>query len=142
MGKCYNSTVINAPIEKVWDTIKNFHELPWGSAVVTSTKKVGNKQSNEVGAQRILNDAFHETLVSISNDEFTFSYRIDDGPGPVAKDTVLNYFGTVKLSPVTDSGETFIEWSSSFDSDNSNEVREFCNPIYAGLLDSLNAYLT
>lgn len=141
MGKCYNSTVIDAPIEKVWDTIKNFHELPWGTAVVTSTEKVGDKKSHEVGAQRILNDAFHETLLSIDNDAFTFTYRIDDGPGPVAKDCVQNYFGVVKLSPITDSGSTFIEWSSNFDSDNSNDVSEFCNPIYAGLLASLKAYL-
>ena len=142
MGKCYNSTVIDAPIEQVWQTIKNFHDLSWGSAVVTSTDKIGNKNSDEMGAQRILNNAFHETLLSIDNAQFSFTYSIDDGPGPVAKDAVQNYIGTVKLSPITASNRTFAEWSSSFDSSNPDEVADFCNPIYAGLLASLKQHFS
>lgn len=142
MGKCYNSIVINAPIEDVWKTIKNFHDLSWGSAVVTSTDKIGDKSSDEMGAQRILNNAFHETLLSIDDSQFSFTYSIDDGPGPVAKDAVENYIGKVKLSSVTDSNSTFAEWSSSFDSTNANEVTAFCNPIYSGLLASLKQHFS
>ncbi len=34
MGKCYNSAVIEAPCEKVWETICNFHDLAWAAAVI------------------------------------------------------------------------------------------------------------
>ncbi len=139
MGTCYNSAVINASVEKVWDTIKNFHELAWGDLVVSKLDKIGDLAGTEVGAQRVLNDAFHETLLSIDNDKHMFTYSIDDGPGPVAKDAVVDYVGTVKLSPVTDTDVTFIEWTSSFQSDADTTVSDFCNPIYAGVLASLKS---
>ena len=141
MGSCYNSTVIDAPIEKVWEIVKNFHELSWASAVITKVEAVGDKAGTEVGAKRILNDAFHETLISWNEHAFTFSYSIDDGPEPVSKASLSKYIGVVKLRPVTDSNSTFIEWSSSYEAAAENEVAAFCNPIYAGLLASLKASL-
>ena len=65
MPKCYQSRVIDAPIEKVWSAIKDFHDLSWATNVVTSVEKVGEVKGSEVGAKRILNEAFHETLISI-----------------------------------------------------------------------------
>lgn len=62
---CYNSAVVNAPAEKVWETIKNFHDLSWCKNVVQKVAVVGSKKGNEIGAKRVLNDAFHETLLSI-----------------------------------------------------------------------------
>lgn len=102
---------------------------------------VGDKAGTEVAAERFLNDAFHETLISWNEDSFTFSYSIDDGPEPVSKASILNYIGVVKFRPVTDSNGTFIEWSSSYEAAMENEVADFCNPIYAGLLASLKASL-
>lgn len=139
MGQCYNSTVINAPVDKVWEMIKDFHELGWGDEVITNVDAVGDIPGTEVGAKRILNDVFHETLLSFDNNDYSFSYSIDDGPGPVSKDSVTNYVGTVSLSPVTDSGRTFIEWVSTYESDSDSAVGDFCNPIYAGLLESLKS---
>jgi len=139
MGNCYNSAVINASVDTVWDTIKNFHELSWGDLVVSKVDKVGDVVGTEVGAQRILNDAFHETLLSIDDVNHSFTYSIDDGPGPVAKDAVDNYVGSVKLSPITDTTQTFIEWTSRFESDAESTVSDFCNPIYAGVLASLKS---
>lgn len=139
MGQCYNSTVIDAPIEKVWEKIKNFHDLSWGDTVVTKVDVVGDIPGTEVGAKRILNDVFHETLLSVDNDNFSFSYSIDDGPGPVSKDSVSNYIGKVSLHPVTDSGRTFIVWTSEYESNSDAAVGDFCNPIYAGLLSCLKS---
>ncbi|MFV9615817.1 MAG: SRPBCC family protein, partial [Gammaproteobacteria bacterium] len=101
MGQCYNSTVIDASVDKVWEMISNFHELSWGDGVVTKVDVIGDAPGTEVGARRILNGAFHETLLSIDSDSMTFTYSIDDGPGPVAKDSVTNYVGRVSLFPVT-----------------------------------------
>ena len=141
MGKCYNSTVVNTPIEKVWQTIRNFHDMSWASDVITKVEVVGEKGGIEAGSKRILNDAFHETLVSIDKHSFTFSYSIDDGPEPVSKSSVSNYIGIVKLFPITDSNSTFIEWSSSYESAEDDDVGDFCNPLYASLLASLKASL-
>ena len=142
MGSCYNSTVVNVPVEKVWDTIKDFHDLSWAAGVITKLDVVGDKGGSEIGARRFLNDAFTETLVAVNEDEFTFSYSIDDGPEPLSKDSVSNYLGTVCLYPVTDSDGTFIEWTSSFESGDDQAVIEFCNPIYAALLGALKSSLS
>ena len=135
MGNCYNKIEIDAPVTRVWDKIKDFHDLSWAAGVIETLAKVGDKNGGEVGAQRILNDAFHESLISIDHDSFTFGYSIDDGPGPVAKDLVKNYKGLVKLTPA--GSGTLVEWSASFESKADSEVADFCNPIYQALLGAM-----
>lgn len=142
MGNCYNSTVVNAPRDKVWDSIKDFHNLSWAESVITKVDVIGRKAGHEIGATRKLNDAFLETLVSVNKDEYTFTYSIDNGPEPLSKDSVSNYLGTVHLYPVTDSNTTFVEWTSSYESDSEQEVADFCNPIYAALLDAMKSFFS
>lgn len=142
MGKCYNSTVVNAPRKKVWETIKDFHNLSWAEPVITKVEVIGEKSGQEIGAKRLLNDAFLETLVSVNEDDYTFTYSIDDGPEPLSKESALNYFGTVHLYPVTDSNTTFVEWTSSYESDSDEAVADFCNPIYAALLDAMKSFFS
>ena len=137
MGNCYNKIEISAPVSAVWDKIKDFHDMSWASGVIETLARVGDKNGSEVGAKRILNDAFHERLLSIDHDSFTFTYSIDDGPGPVAKELVRNYKGVVKLSPAGNG--TLIEWSSGFESKADGEVADFCNPIYQALLGAMKA---
>ena len=98
MGKCYQKIEIEAPISKVWDTISDFHDVSWAPDVVASVDKIGDKKGNEIGAGRILNGVFYETLTVLDSLNFTFSYSIDDGPGPVASGAVSDYVGTVKLT--------------------------------------------
>ena len=51
MGRTYQSVVINAPAEKVWGRIRDFHDLGWAPNVVTRIDVVGGKKGNEVGAR-------------------------------------------------------------------------------------------
>jgi len=140
MGNCYNKVEIESPINEVWEAVKDFHDLSWAPGVITSLEVVGDKKGNEVGAKRCLNEAFHETLTKLDHDNHTFSYSIDDGPGPVSKDAVKNYIGVVKLSET--SNGTSMEWNSSFESANENDVVEFCNPIYMALMSALSETLS
>jgi len=140
MGKCYNKIEIGAPIATVWQTINNFHDMSWAEGVITSLVKIGDVSGSEIGAKRFLNDAIQETLVSLDDNHFRFTYSIDDGPGPIAKSAVENYLGVVKLSEI--STGTLVEWSSSFDSDDENSVTEFCDPIYTALLGALKNKLS
>jgi hypothetical protein len=142
MGQCYNSTIVDSGIEGTWEVIRDFHELGWATGVVTKLEKVGDVDGDTPGARRILNDAFHETLRSIDDEAYTFSYSIDNGPGPVAADAVSNYLGTVSLHAVTDSGQTFVVWTSSYESDQNDAVAELCNPIYQALLSVLKLSLS
>jgi hypothetical protein len=139
MGHCFNTTVIDTSTDQAWATVRDFHSLEWAAPVVTSVEKVGEAGATEIGAKRVLNGAFHETLLELDDAAHTLTYSIDDGPGPVASDVVANYRGVVRLFPVTDSGQTFVIWQSSYDSDDDAAVGEFCDPIYQGLLAALKA---
>mgnify|MGYP000208561583 FL=1 len=136
MPTCYQSIIVSAPIEKVWDKVRNFHDMSWADQVITQCDAVGNVSATDVGAKRILNNAFHETLLECNDDEYRVRYSIDDGPSPVSAEEVKNYIGQIQLKPVTLSNETFVEWESTWES-RSEEAREFCHQIYVALLQSL-----
>ena len=139
---CYNSAIINAPADEVWEILKNFHDLSWSKNVITKVKKIGDKASDEIGAKRILNEAFHETLVSIDNTAKKFSYSIDDGPGVVSKDNVEGYLGEVSVFSVSENNTTFVLWASEWKSAKEAGVADFCNPIYHAILQDLKSHFS
>lgn len=133
---CYNSTVINAPTDQVWKKLRDFHDMSWAAGVIESSTAVGSKGPSEPGAQRILNNAFHETLKEIDDQTRSLRYSIDDGPAAISKDNVRGYIGEVRVFDVTDTGGSFILWTSEWEASGGG-VAEFCNPIYQALLSAL-----
>lgn len=136
MGKTYQSAVINAPIDKVWARIRNFHDMSWGFGVIETCEAVGDKPGDQIGAIRVLNGAFHETLVEFSELDRSFKYSIDDGPAPVSKNDVKDYIGSVRLIPVTENDTCLIEWFSRWEAP-TDDACEFCHNIYVALIDEL-----
>lgn len=118
---CYNSTVVNAPIDDVWKLIRNFHDLSWGEPVITKLEVIGDVPGNQVGAKRLLNDLFHETL-SILDPAY--------------------YTSTTRLSPATADNTTFVEMSATYASDRPQSVEELGNPIYEALLQVMKLRFT
>ena len=136
MPSTRQSKVIDAPVSQVWTRFNDFHDLSWAPNVITSVDKVGGIAGGEVGAKRVLNKAFHETLVEIDNDGYMLKYSIDEGPSPVSSEEVSNYFGVIRLSPAGEGNKTHVDWSSSWDSD-VEDAAEFCHGIYVALLNEL-----
>jgi len=136
MPSTHQSIVVGSSIDNVWGKFSNFHDMPWAAGILPSIKKVGDKTGGEVGAKRILNDAFHETLTKIDPVNYLLEYSIDDGPSPVSKEEVSNYIGVVQLEPAQDEDSTLVTWSSSWESNSENAV-EFCHGIYVALLGAL-----
>ncbi|SFR53685.1 Polyketide cyclase / dehydrase and lipid transport [Marinobacter daqiaonensis] len=141
MGKTYQSIVIDKPAEQVWEKLRNFHDLSWAPKSIEKAEAVGDTPGDTVGAKRILNDAFHETLRQINDAESELEYSIDDGPSPVSSKEVSNYQGVVRVRPVTESKEgSFVEWYSSWQG-NDEDAADFCHDIYASLLRELKKTL-
>ncbi len=136
MGKTYQSIVINAPVEKVWEKLADFHDVSWAAGVLDKCEPVGDLKGNQIGAKLILNDDFHETIREVSEVGRTIRYSIDHGPSPISKDDVAGYIGAIRVSPVTEDNATFVEWSSSWHG-NDAPAEEFCRPIYVALLGAL-----
>ena len=139
MVGCYNATLLNASPDKVWSVLRNFHDLSWSKNVVEDVTPVGTIPGTEVGAKRILNNVFHETLQELDGDSRSFRYSIDDGPGPVAKDAVVGSFGEVRVLPMTvppTPDQCLVVWTSTWASEKGG-VSEFCDPIYTALLTDM-----
>jgi hypothetical protein len=60
---CCNSAVINAPADKVWAALRNFHDMSAFPNVFERTEIADDTPGTETGARRVLDNAFHETLI-------------------------------------------------------------------------------
>lgn len=132
----YNSIVIDAPADRVWSTLRNFNSMDWAEGIVESLESTNGKGGTEVGAARVVNGAIHETLQSFDDDSMAFSYSIDEGPDVLASDMLSGYLGKARVTPITSTGQSFVEWSSDWDSAK-GDVKGFCDPLYSGLLGLL-----
>ncbi|MEM7684657.1 MAG: SRPBCC family protein [Pseudomonadota bacterium] len=114
MVKILRSIVLDAPVEAVWDVIRDFngHDR-WHPAVAESHVERG-QPSDRVGCVRNFRLAggenLREQLLTLSDLEMSFSYCLLDTPVPL-----FNYVAHVRLTPVTDTDSTFWEWESRFD---------------------------
>ncbi|MEJ8567699.1 SRPBCC family protein [Elongatibacter sediminis] len=140
MGKTYQSIVIRATADRVWQAIRDFHDMSWAPSVITSIQPVGDIAGDQPGAGRILNGAFHETLQKLDDAERYFEYRMVDGPSPVSKADVRQYRGCVRVSPATQDSGTLVEWSSCWQR-NEKAAAEFCRAVYAARLEDLKAQM-
>jgi hypothetical protein len=134
---CYNSAIIQAPVKEVWAALRKFHDLSWSANVVTDVKTEGNPE--QIGAKRVLNGVFCETLLALDDVERKMRYSIDDGPDAVSKDNVSGYIGQIKVFPNTDDNSTFVLWTSRWEA-GGDGTQEFCDPIYRALLADLQQH--
>ena len=113
MPKVVKSTIIDAPVDRVWSVLRDFngHDR-WHPAVATSAIERG-APSDKVGCVRRfrLKDGaeLREQLLTLSDLEQTFSYCLLDTPVPL-----FNYVAHVRLMPVTDGDRTFWGWELRF----------------------------
>lgn len=139
MGATQQTIVIHRPIDQIWQAVRDFHAMPFANGVIDSVDAVGDVPGDQPGAKRILNGAFHETLLAIDDVSHQLAYSIDDGPNPVSRRDVNNYVGRLSLTEQADGG-VLVDWSSSWQG-NEEAAEEFCHAIYVALLDGLKAYL-
>jgi hypothetical protein len=79
-----------------------------------------------------------ERLLALSDYDYTCTYEILESPMGVA-----NYVATLKLTPVTDGGRTFAEWSAEFDcaEGREHELNELIgNGVFQGGFDALKRH--
>ena len=114
MAKAYSSAVIPAPVTAVWAVVRDFNALPQWTPFVAESRIEQKKASDQIGCIRNfrLKDGgrIREQLLSLSDYEMSFEYSILESPMGVE-----NYVATLRLIPVTDGDQTFVEWSAEFD---------------------------
>lgn len=121
MVKVQRSTILEAPLDAVWEVLRDFngHDR-WHPAVATSQIERG-READRVGCVRrfTLTDGaeLREQLLTLSDMETAFSYCLLDTPVPL-----FNYVAHVRLIPVTDGDRTFWQWTSRFDTPKGREA--------------------
>jgi NADPH:quinone reductase-like Zn-dependent oxidoreductase len=113
LQRVVRSTVIDAPIERVWAVLRDFNSHDRWHEVVAESRIEGNERSDQVGCVRsfTLNDGnrIREQLLTLSDSEHKSTYCIVEATVPLQR-----YVATVTLKPVTDGNRTFWHWESTF----------------------------
>ena len=81
-----------------------------------------------------------ERLLALSDYDYTCTYSILESPMGVE-----NYVATLKLTPVTDGGRCFAEWTAEFDCPANREVelsRSMGQDVFQVGFDALKRYFT
>jgi hypothetical protein len=134
MVRVYTSSVIEAPAEAVWATIRDFNALPAWHPLMTDSSIENGFASDKLGCVRKfrMRDGgnLRERLLTLSDYDYQCTYSILESPMAIS-----NYVATLKLTPITDGNRTFAEWSAEFDCDESRE-REFAESIGQGVFQA------
>jgi len=108
------SSIIDAPVEKVWARIRDFNGLPSWHPRMTESHIEDGKAATEIGCVRnfkvVTGATIRERLLELSDEDFVVSYSIIETPQPIS-----NHSATLRLRRVTDGDRTFAEWTATFD---------------------------
>ncbi len=119
MADLFESAVLKAPVERVWDVVRDYNAIFVWHPMIRSSRLEGIG----VGSVRHItfNDgkAASERLLALADDECLLRYAFIDSPM-----AVTDYRAAMALFPVTATGETFLVWSGSYDDTNLARRRE------------------
>ncbi|PVZ10883.1 SRPBCC family protein [Actinomycetospora cinnamomea] len=139
-----SSTVVPADAETAWRVVRDFDGLPAWHPGISASELEGDARADQVGAVRRLTlgdgGVVRESLVALDDRERRLTYAILDSPFPVR-----DYRSTIRVLPVTSSGECVVTWSVLFDCDLDEAERLstlFGRDVFGTGLSGLVTYLS
>ncbi len=113
LQRVIRSTIIDAPVDRVWAVLRDFNSHDQWHDVVETSRIEGNERSDQVGCVRSFTlkdgNCIREQLLTLSDTEHKSTYCIVEATVPLQR-----YVATVTLKPVTDGDHTFWHWESTF----------------------------
>jgi hypothetical protein len=128
----YISDVIDAPIERVWNIMRDFNDMPAYHPAIRQSTVENGRTGDQVGCVRRLTLAegfVREVLLCLDDRHYTFTYEIIEGTLPVR-----GYVAGVRLHRVTQGNRTFAEWWADFEvigADRDAVIRNIGNNVFA-----------
>jgi uncharacterized membrane protein len=128
----YISDVIDAPVEKVWNVMRDFNGMPSYHPAISKSIIEAEDRSDRVGCVRrlTLSDGFvRERLLCMDDGNYAFTYEIIEGTLPVR-----GYVAGVRLHRVTAGDRTFAEWWADFQvvgADRDAVIAQIGNNVFA-----------
>ena len=134
LQRVVRSTVIDAPIARVWAVLRDFNSHDQWHDAVESSRIEGQERSDQIGCVRnfTLRDGhrIREQLLTLSDTEYRSTYCIVEATVPLQR-----YVATLTLKPVTDGSRTFWHWESTFATPPGRE-RELCDMVARGVYET------
>ena len=113
MVKVYVSSVMDAPIAKVWPFIRDFGGIGKFGPIVKHCEIEDGLPGDKLGCIRAIHThdggLLRERLVGLSDVDHVVKYEIIESPLGVT-----DYLGIMRATTVTDGDRTFVEWSVAF----------------------------
>ncbi len=142
MPEAFASAIIPADADAVWAVVRDFNGIPrWHPAIESSELET---PGDSVGAIRHLTlgdgGEVREVLVALDDTRRSLTYEFLTSPFPVRL-----YRSTMRVVPVTTTGETFVEWGVVFDCDAADADRLvdfFGEAVFGGGLSGLGAHFS
>lgn len=122
MAESYASRIIPVPAQRCWELVRDFNSLAtWHPLVATSTIEEG-KTAAEVGCLRHLTledgGVVRERLRVLDDENRSYSYEFIESPFPVRR-----YLSTIRVLPISDIGQSFVEWYAHYDAEAADEPK-------------------
>jgi len=143
MAEAFYSIVLDHSAERVWSAIRPFDHYAWAGVQGATTIEDG-KSGDQVGAIRrveLPDRTIRQVLLAHSDLERSYTYAFD-GPPP---QPVRDYVATLRVTPVVESGQAFVEWRAKFDCLDAAETdkwkRHFEQQGFAVWLGALRAFM-
>eukprot|EP01059_Diplonema_ambulator_P002782 TRINITY_DN1241_c0_g1_i7.p1 TRINITY_DN1241_c0_g1~~TRINITY_DN1241_c0_g1_i7.p1 ORF type:complete len:139 (+),score=45.54 TRINITY_DN1241_c0_g1_i7:55-471(+) len=119
--KVFESTVIKAPADKVWDAVRNL-DFKWSKIVKSSDGEPGL-----VGSQRVITytdgTVQKVTLSGLDDAKMSVTWDLVESDPPMQ---YLSCIHTIHLRRITNTNETYFEWVTDFSMDANQEVVQDC----------------
>lgn len=143
MVKVVKSTILAAPVEAVWEVLRDFNGHDRWHPIVADSVIERGYPSDKIGCVRRFHlqdgSELRETLLALSDADMAFSYCLNETPVPL-----LNYVAHVRLAPVTDGDMTFWHWESRFDTPAGREAelkQMVSENVYQSGFDAIRAHM-
>ncbi len=143
LQKVVRSTIIDAPIERVWALIRDFNSHDQWHDVVDTSAIEGGQRSDRVGCVRSFSlkdgNRIREQLLTLDDRGHKSTYCIVEATVPLQR-----YVATVTLRRVTDGDRTFWHWESTFATPpgRERELREMvAKGVYEAGFENLRRHL-
>jgi NADPH:quinone reductase len=113
LQRVVRSTIVDAPVERVWAVLRDFNSHNQWHDVVDESRIERNERGDQVGCIRAFSlkdgSRIREQLLTLDDRAFKSTYCILDATVPLQR-----YVATITLKRVTDSNRTFWHWESTF----------------------------
>ncbi|MGH6622845.1 MAG: SRPBCC family protein, partial [Burkholderiaceae bacterium] len=143
LNRVTRSTIIDAPIDRVWAVLRDFNSHVHWHPVVAESYIEDGLPPDQVGCVRNFRladgNALREQLIALSDRDYVSTYCILDTTIPL-----IDYVATVQLKPVTDGTRTFWHWESTFATPAGCErelTEQVGRNVYEGGFDALRRHL-